>query len=257
MTVFTCNDDFESMMTCIYDAWASKRGHDHVRLEKEPIAQYDLFCDYIHVEGDEHKTEMVVRSIQKKISYEAYVHMFYACLSNAPDALDTVYRFLILGFAYGGKVMSMLSYAPVIRMMELRRNVGNEAHYFREFSRFTSVEGNVYVCHFEPKNNVLIPVAEHFKDRMPSEYWIMVDDNRRIAAIHSPNEDFYIRYLTVEEMETLAETEQIEDEYTRLWRTFFNTIGIEERNNPACQRNMFPIRMRKHATEFMEKRDNN
>ncbi|MBP3459861.1 MAG: TIGR03915 family putative DNA repair protein [Lachnospiraceae bacterium] len=255
MTVFTCNDDFESMMTCIYEAWASRLGHQNVRLEKEPIIQPNLFCEYVHVDGDAHKTEMVVRSIQKKISYEAYVHMFYACLSNATDALDTIYRFLIRGFAYGGKVMSMLSDQTVIRMMELRRNVGSEAHYFREFSRFTSIGGNVYVCHFEPKNNVLMPVAEHFKDRMPSEHWIMVDDNRRIAAIHPKDEDFYIRYLTPEEAETLAETEKVEDEYTRLWRTFFHTIGIEQRKNPACQRNMFPIWMRKHATEFMDEKN--
>lgn len=253
MTIFTCNDDFESMLTCIYDAWASRRGHANVRLLKEPILQQELFSVYIHVEADEEKVKKVVRSIQNKISDEAYLQVFYASLSNAPDALDTIYRFLILGFAAGSKVMSMLSYPAVIRMMELKRNVGNEAHYFREFARFTSIEGNVYVCHIEPKNNVLMPVAEHFKDRMPSEHWLIIDDNRRTAAIHPKDQDFYIRYLTPEEADTLSKTEQVEDEYTNLWRTFFDTIGIEQRKNPACQRNMFPIWMRKHATEFMNR----
>lgn len=251
MTVFTCNDDFESIMTCIYDAWASKRGHDNVKLLKGPVVQPDLFCEYIHVEPDAHKTEMVVRSIRNKISEEAYVHIFYASLSNAPDALDTIYRFLILGFAYGGRVMSMLSYPPVIRTMELRRNVGNEAHFFREFVRFHAIEGKVYVSHIEPKNNVLMPIAEHFQDRMPSEHWIIMDDNRRIAAIHPVSQDFYLQFLTDEEAEKLSKTEEYRDEYTKLWITFFNTIGIEQRKNPACQRNMFPIWMRKHVTEFM------
>lgn len=237
-------------MTCIYDAWASKKGHDNVKLLREPIIQPDLFSEYIHVDADMEKVEKVVRSIQKKISYEAYMQVFYAALSREEDALDTIYRFLIMGFAYGGKVMSMLTSPPVIRMMELRRNVGNEAHYFREFARFTSIGSSVYVCHIEPKNNVLLYVAGHFQDRMPSEHWIIMDDNRKTAAIHPVNEDFYIRYLTEEESESLMKTEQIEDEFTGLWRTFFDTIGIKQRENPSCQRNLFPIWMRKHAVEF-------
>lgn len=257
MTVFTCRDDFESMMTCIYDAWASGKGHENVRLLREPVICQELFCEYIHVDADEEKTTKVVRSIQKKISYEAYWKVVYAAFSKEEDALDAIYRFLILGFAYGGKAASMLSRPPVMRMMELQRNVGNEAHFFQEFARFTSVGGKVYVCHIEPKNNVLFFVANHFQDRMPSEYWMIIDDNRRIAAVHPQNEDFYIRHLEKEEAEELAKAEQIEDQYTSLWRTFFHTIGIKERENPACQRNMFPIWMRKHATEFMEKRHRN
>lgn len=253
MTVFTCEDNFESMMTCIYDAWASKKGHSNVRLMKGPVAQPDLFTEYIHVDADEDKVIKVVRSIQKKISYEAYMQVFYAALSHEEDALDTIYRFLILGFTYGKQVTSMLSEPVVMRMMELKRNVGNEAHYFREFARFSSMGGQVYVCHIEPKSNVLLYVANHFRNRMPSEHWVIMDDNRKIAAIHPVNEDFYIRYLIDEEAEALLKTEQIEDEFTGLWRTFFDTIGIKERNNPSCQRNMFPIWMRKHAVEFQKK----
>ena len=33
MYIYTCADDFESMMTCIYDVWADKRGSQNVRLE--------------------------------------------------------------------------------------------------------------------------------------------------------------------------------------------------------------------------------
>ena len=36
MTVFTCADDFSSMMTCIYDAWGSGLGHRNIRLMTEP-----------------------------------------------------------------------------------------------------------------------------------------------------------------------------------------------------------------------------
>ena len=126
MTVFTCNDDFESIMTCIYDAWASKRGHDNVKLLKGPVVQPDLFCEYIHVEPDAHKTEMVVRSIRNKISEEAYVHIFYASLSNALDALDTIYRFSFVSCYISIITMSN----PVIKLCikKRRHSISSSTH---------------------------------------------------------------------------------------------------------------------------------
>ena len=48
----------------------------------------------------------------------------------------------------------------------------------------------------------------------------------------------------------LAETEEVNDEFTDLWKTFFDTIAIEERKNEKLQRNMFPLWTRKHVVEF-------
>ena len=62
----------------------------------------------------------------------------------------------------------------------------------------------------------------------------------------------YLRELSDEEIKTLRRTELLKDEYTELWKTFFHTIGIEQRKNPTCQRNLMPIWKRKHAVEFMQ-----
>ena len=46
MTIYTCENTFEAMMTCIYDAWDSKKGHQNIRLKAEPVGDMDLFCEY-------------------------------------------------------------------------------------------------------------------------------------------------------------------------------------------------------------------
>lgn len=46
MTVFTCRDNWEDILTCIYEAWASGKGHRNIRLELEPVSQQELFCEY-------------------------------------------------------------------------------------------------------------------------------------------------------------------------------------------------------------------
>ena len=55
MTVFTCEDNFDAMMTCVYEAWASRLGHSNIKLKTEPIGNLELFCDYRHVDADPEK----------------------------------------------------------------------------------------------------------------------------------------------------------------------------------------------------------
>lgn len=252
MYIFTCEDRFQDMMCCIYEAWqkALKVGHGCVRLEKTGSEQPSLFDEYIRVDYCEDEYRKVVRSIKRKISYQAYESVYYACLSSEQDALDCVYRFLIKGFAYGERALQMRNDSDVDRINTICRRVINEARYFREFARFNSLSGQVYVCHIEPKNDVVYDVAQHFSDRMPSENWIIIDDNRSKAVVHPIDADMYIRNLSNKEMESLIKTESVNDEYTDMWKTFFEAIAIQQRNNPECQRNLMPIWMRKHVTEF-------
>ena len=264
MKIFYCDDRFEDMMTCIYDAWcyALKEGHDNVRLTRQRDSQENMFDEYVYVTADKDKVVKVTRSIERDISRYAFMQVFYATLSNEEDALDAIYRFLIIGFKVGERVSQMLNDAAVMRMMEIKRKVGNEAHFFREFVRFSSIKLNsknasnsyeeYYIAHIEPKCNIVNLLGNHFADRMPSENWCIVDDNRKYAVIHPKDEEYYFQYLTDREYDILHQSEEYEDEYTSLWKTFFNAIGIKERANYRCQRNMIPIWMRKHAVEFME-----
>ena len=123
MYIFTCEDRFEDMMCCIYQAWkkALKVGHGCVRLERCGDEQPSLFDEYIHTEYREEEYIKVVRSIRSKISDEAYAYVYYACLSVEQDALDAVYRFLISGFREGADVVFMRTDPSVMRIKEIRR----------------------------------------------------------------------------------------------------------------------------------------
>lgn len=251
MYIYTCSPDYESMLTCIYEAWASGKGHANIKLCVEPADQYSLFDEYIHVEGNAEKAEKVSRAVWTRISQYLYWEISHALLSFEEDALDTVYRIMILGFHFGPQVTEMIQYKEVVRFREIRKLVSREVCSFQEFMRFYKVQDDVYVAHFEPRSRVIMPVAKYFMDRMPSENWMIIDDTHKEAIIHPKDEDCYMRILTDEELQALSSTES-EDYYTRLWRNYFHTMGIRQRENKACQNNHFPLWMRKHATEFKE-----
>lgn len=238
-------------MTCIYDAWVwgIKNGHENLKLMKEPIEQISLFDEYVHIDSDKDKAMKVTRSIEKKISTKAYIDI-YNSLLYYEDMLDDVYRYLRLGFKIGYEITDMLTEPIVMKISKISKKVSNEAHLFREFARFSSIDAKVYICHLEPKSNVVYYVATHFADRMPKENWMIIDDNRKLAVVHPKNESMYLTYLNDIQFEKLLESEKLHDEYKDLWQTFFDAIGIKQRENYICQRGHFPIWMRKHAVEF-------
>lgn len=251
MEIFTCEDQFESMMTCIYEAWASGKGHSNVRLMLEPVLEPELFCTYHHVERDPQKARKVVQSVKKKISRQAYEMIYGAAMSFRQEKLDAIYRFLVLGFHVGAVVTDLLGETCVSTVFQLDRKVKNEAHYFREFIRFSSVmRGRILWARIDPKCDILTLVAPHFCDRMPSEAWIIVDGSRHTAAVHPPDEEFYLTVLTKDELEYMEKSKEIADPYVGLWKSFFHAIGIEKRKNPKCQRTMMPLWYRRNMTEF-------
>lgn len=250
MTVFTCEDDFEAMLTCIYEAWYSRLGHSNVRLMAEPVEQPNMFDTYIHVNGDADKAMAVADAINLKISPAFYSEIAFCLGACEADALDTVYRVLVLGFKLGPGVLDAYGYDAIARFKAVRIRYGREVSSFIEFVRFT-LTGGVYVAHIEPKSHVLLPVAEHFSDRMPSEHWMIIDDVHREAVIHPCNERYYLRKLSDEEFTRLKATEALNDSFTAMWKVYFNEIAIKERNNPKCQLTHFAKWKRKHVTEFL------
>lgn len=250
MTVYTCANDWESMLTCIYVAWASKKGHNNIKLMLEPIDQYNLFDEYIHVEADGVKASKVIDAVKLKISPYVYQELAMTALAYEEDALDNIYRVMILGFAYGKGVLDMLQFKDVMRNHEIRKRVEREANRFQEIIRFHQV-GAIYVAHIEPKSRVLSYLGPVFQDRMPSEYFMIVDDVHSEAIVHPKDEAYYLWKLSEDELTRLLETEEENDDYTDLWQVFFDTISIEERKNEKCQANHFPKWARKHAVEFI------
>lgn len=252
MVIFTCNDNFESMMTCIYDAWAARLGHSNIRLQTEPIGDLELFCEYRHIDADQEKVKKVLHSIQKKISWEAYQWVYAASMSFRQDKLDTIYRFLILGFAAGPNVTNMLGHPYTAGIFELKRKVYHECHQFREFLRFSRLENQVLFAVIEPKCNILTLLAPHFEDRMPSENWMITDKTRMLAVVHPKNQPFFLTPVTPVELSYMEDIKEHRDPYRHLWNIFFQSVSIDARKNPKCQRNLLPLWIRKNMTEFQE-----
>lgn len=250
MYIYSCKRGWEDILTCIYEAWRSRRGHENIKLVFEPIEQYSLFDEYIHIDGDMEKAGKVMHAVQTKISPYVYRKLAYASMAYEDDVMDVIYHVMILGFAYGPEVLNMVAYRDVMRFNEICKRIGHEVNRFQEVTRFHDTGRGVYVAHIEPKSQMVVALGPIFQDRMPSEHFVIVDDVHREAVIHPKDGECILKQLDDDEYQHLLQTEAMNDSYTDLWKIFFDTIAIKERANDRCQRNLFPFWARKHAVEF-------
>lgn len=252
--IYVCENSIDGIFTAIYRAWASRYGHANnkieVRCDKDEYSNMELFSEYITIETDYSLALKVAKSIQRKISEEAYQLVCSVALSNEQEKADLIYRFLILGFSMGAKVVQHLSNEVVNQMFRLSRRVNNEVHHMLGFIRFSEQESGVLTSVIHPQNNVLSLVVPHFADRLPQERFIIIDGGRNTAALHAPGKQWIIVAMDGISDNILKEFSYKETEYQDLWKTFFDSIAIKERANYKLQRNNLPLRFRKDMTEF-------
>lgn len=250
MTVYVCEDSFDGILCGVYDAWMSKKGHDQVCLEIEQMEELRLFCEYVTVNVTPEKVEKTSEAIRKKLSETVYKKIYLASLSKEPGKADCIYRFLVDGFCYGRDILNMLHLPSVFEVFRLCRYVMNESHLLKEFARFSRTQEGLLISRIGPKNDVLTLLAVHFSDRMPSENWMIYDENRKRAVLHPADEDWFIIRSGQNGLHEISDWETDEEEYRSMWKSFCQTISIPQRKNYVCQRNHLPLRYRPYMTEF-------
>ena len=255
--IYQCENTVNGILSAVYDAGISGYGHRYIRIQPlrdEQMQTLELFSEYISVETSEEKAESVVRAVRAKISEKAYSFMMYAAASDYEDRGDAIYQFVTYGFSMGASVCNALQIPCVKRIFEIRRAVGNEAHYLREFIRFQEVQRNpsLLLATIEPKHRIIPMVTEHFAGRFMEEWFVIYDKTHQEASFHQKDGSWEIRLLTDEEAEWLEGLTEQGRDYVDLWKTFFKSIAIVERTNEKLQRNMLPLHYRKHMTEFMD-----
>lgn len=251
ITVYLCENSVEGILSGVYAAWSSRKGHANVRLRLMGDEDtMELFCQYEEVPVDVRKADKVVSAIRTKLSEDVYMTVYKAALSKEKDRADRIYRFLIYGFHIGPRVIHMLQVQAVYDIFQMCRHIDNETHLLTGFVRFVEMNGGLLVSRIGPKNDVIVLLAPHFSDRMSGENWVLYDENRKKAALHPAGRPWFLMDLVSTEWEKQLNKASEEDEYETLFKCFRKSISIKERTNPDCQLSHMPLRYRPYMPEF-------
>lgn len=257
LRIYQCEDTMDGILTAVFEAGISGYGHRYIRIEPQrpdTVTDRELFAEYIPVATEKIKAENVLLTVRQRISTEAYEYVLRVLASDSPERGTVIYQFVTYGFSLGPKVTKAMQLPCVQQMFSIVRRVKNETAQYNEFIRFQEVSRNpsLLLAVFEPVNRILSMITPHFADRLNPEWFIIYDKTHGEAAFHSPDGRWEIRVLNEEEQEGLEHLSEQREDYVELWKTFFQSVTVEERRNSKLQRGHAPLHMRKHMTEFME-----
>ena len=249
--VYICSDTVTGICSALFDAWKEER-HGEAGIQIKGRIQQQLFCEYKVVTETEQKSQCLQRMIKRNLGYNAYWDVYYAILSDDPQKGEAVFRMMqeARRLDDSTKIMDHLGNTDVAKVFELSRRVSNEAHVYKEFIRFRELEGGVLFSEISPKNQVLTCIADHFADRFPLENWMIYDKSHEIFLVHREKERWRLVWGGELNKEAASALSEGEKKYGRLWKGFFESVSIRERENPKLQQTHLPERYRREMTEF-------
>lgn len=249
--VYICQDTVTGICSALYDAWKEARDQE-AGVELKGKIQQRLFCEYREVTESESKSAALQRMIKRNLGYNTYWDIYHAILSDDDEKAEVVFRMMQQArkLEDSTRIMEHLGNPDVARVFELSRRVSNEAHAYKEFIRFRELENRVLFSEITPKSQVLTCIAGYFADRFPLENWMIYDKTHETFLIHVERRPWKLVRGEMLNMDAASRVTEEQRKYEELWRGFFNSIAIKERENPRLQQTHLPKRYRREMTEF-------
>jgi len=249
--VYTCTITYTNILSAFYEAWKNHRDGD-VYFEIGEASNIRLFSTYHEFTESYLKVQAIESMIRKNLGEPTLYAFSLALLSNDPQRADSVFRVMQVARNVPNQhlIMEHLGNKDVQHVFELKRQVGREAHLLQGFIRFRELDHGVLFAEIRPKSQVLTCFADFFQNRYPLENWIIFDHTHNVALVHPKSSSYFLITFAENELDTLIRPDQTLDQYEDLWRIFFQSVSIKERENKDLQRNLLPLRFREHMIEF-------
>lgn len=251
MVEYLYDGTFEGFLTCVYAHYYEEKA---AGIYPKDGYQSSMLNGSRSLETDGKKAERVYEAIQSKISRADLRRIYRVFLSADPDKETKLLRYICLGFREGSGISLLHSNPIVFEVQKCEQKVSIETHRVKGLARFSALRNGrgtekrqeILYCLIEPDHDILELVADHFADRLRNDPFI-IHDKTRNKAVFAQNGEWYISEFTEKDLPALGVGEK---EYRDLWKKYFETIAIQERINPACQKRYMPVRYWKNLTEL-------
>ena len=244
--IYLYDGSFSGLLCAVFTVFLKKEIPEDIVPAQN--AQASFLCEPFMIESEETTARRVADGIKGKISSSAFSHIFRVYLSDAPGKEMMILRFVLYGLRRGRGSDKELAAEPVDAVRKVSQKVGNEAHLWIQFVRFSKLKTGVYYSGISPKCSVLPLLARHFVTRYANMPFVIHDKTHGLCLIYNGKEYAICEAAGMPRLDYDGE----EADYRRLWKTFFDTVEIRERHNERCQRNHLPKWFRREMMEFWE-----
>lgn len=217
--------------------------------ESDDAQSMQLFSQLFHVETNFDNACRLKRAIVKASS-ENVLNLLQAAFRSESAGIEMLLfaylRKLFLGLPNYGKDVTSPEMLPLFK---IAKSVLGEMHNLLGMVRFNKAPDGSYIAEIEPKYNVVDMLKGHFCSRMRNLRWAILDvkrghgvfyDGCRATDVEIPADGSVSRHL-----HNVAPP----DEFTRMWKSYYDAMAIKERLNPKLLKRCLPVRYWKHLPE--------
>ncbi|MDR1357830.1 MAG: TIGR03915 family putative DNA repair protein [Coriobacteriales bacterium] len=234
--VYLYDGTLEGMLAAVFTAFA--RHEDPANIVEAGDLQESMLCSYVPVTTELRYATRVKNGITEKLGERCYEDIKKVFLSDDAQKGGVLYRYIRYSLKAGRWSFTHLAEPEVADFVELRARVEKEAHCMLQFVRFAQLENGVFFSRIAPRASVVPLITDHFARRLNVQPFIIYDSVHGLASVFDTERWWLADARTL----TVPKNSSVEDEYQALWQCFYDTVAIEERKNPTCQRNFMPKR---------------
>lgn len=244
MNDYLYDGKYSSLLALVYTLISHNSIPNDIKSENNYIP--NLFIKPVYFKLENTKLVSILKSkLSMNIIYTAY----YAFLADYNNKEMIIYEFIKNALIYKDTIFYRKNIDSVIQILKLSHQVKTEAHRIKGFLRFKKMK-NFYYATMEPTHNIIWIITKHFKERLKNECWVIKDSKRNIYAIYDLKS---ITYLKEEDIVKLnLDLSDDENLFEELWKSFFKTVSIKERENRKCQMNHMPKKYWKNMLEMSD-----
>jgi probable DNA metabolism protein len=203
-----------------------------------------LFGPHVRVETAEDHATRIARRINELTDSETWSIVERAFLSEEPGRehvlLDYIRRIIDHGEAGAHNVL----FESVLDAKKMAKRTDREVHRMHAFVRFEETEDGVFAARIAPDCDVVGLITPHFQRRYPAMQWAIFDERRRYGVFYDGKS-----VLWIEDGEATGEPSQAEEQFQRLWKSYYRSVNIQERRNDRLHLQHVPRRYWRYLTE--------
>lgn len=239
--IYQYDGSLDGFLCCVYESYVYKEAPAAFCCDEDPLSLYEVRT----VVTKPAYSQRVSRGIAAR-SGKALAVVRRGFLTCLPDKELHLYAFIRKLLAEGPGFMRDLSDPACYPLYRAIRHMNGELEKLRGFVRFSDYSG-VLGAEIEPKNRVLPLLRGHFCQRYANEQFFIYDRTHRELLLYANGRS---RITQIENFQPVLPGED-ELYFRSLWKQFFQSVAIRERENPRCQNTFMPKRYRGTMTEFL------
>jgi len=255
MITLAYDQSFAGFLTVIFELYqrfdAGKQLTNCFNIVKYGKHQDDLFENFFLITTDADKSSRVEKKLIQLLGSQGIKQLIWGFLSEdkkIENCLFSVIRYAIDNPKQD--VLKNFAHPDVLQLAKWVKSVRRERHRMIAFVRFEKMDSDVFLARIEPDFNVLPLIIKHFKSRYKNQKWIIYDMRRQYGVFSDMQITYPIDSINDQILRNSKKYFSAEEiNYQALWKDYFNSLNIKERNNPELHIRQLPRRYWKYLTE--------